>query len=1090
MNHFHKSIIMLLGFLAPFIVRSQQTNSQNYIISKIYKQAGANENDVSQVVTQVRYIDGLGRPLQNVGVKQSPTGNDLVQPVEYDNIGRKAKDYLPYVAAGNGAYHANAPTAVGNWYTTNSAGLQKFAATDLDRPFTETYFEQSLNRPTGGRAPGNRSASSSTQYSANTANEVKRYDYNVGANTIAQNGTYGAGTLTKVQDTDEQGVVTSQYLDKAGQMVCKHDPATGYTYYVFDNLGLLRGVLQPKFQDDANFGHYAFLYDYDSRNRIVRKQTPGAGAVEIVYDKFDRPALSRDANQLARNMWGFTKYDSLNRPIATGEIASTDTRVQWVTTVNAIANHHETRNNAVTAGYSLNQTAPTGANEVNLLTITFYDDYAFSKPAGWAFAATYYPGFNGKVKGQRTGGRVRMLPGNGAVGGWLSTVTYYDAEYRPIQFLRQLHDLGATAYERVSIKYKFDLATVVEEQKTEQVLSVAVTHTHLATYSYDHADRMLSVKEKIITGTKTKEVYTVAHRYNDLGQLQSKWLHSYNTGTKYRRRIDYTNNIRGWQTDAKTVYKPAGVEVRFYATHVSYRNSANYSNGSVDSLAWRGKDEIAFSAGLKFTYDGASRLAGSTGIFGNTNIESGITYDKNGNITTLARSGVAVDNLTYTYLGNRLSAVGDASGNNTGVKSGNSNYLYDADGNMLTDGNRGATLTYNYLNLPKTVTVGANPAFTYDYDASGAKHKYVNTTDAFTAKYAGIVEYDGTNVFKRGATSEGQVILTPDSLTFNYYIKDYLGNVRIVFNEKGEILQNTEYYPFGLAIPKDTPTQTPAARNLVNRYLYNEKELQVGSGYLDYGARMYMPELGRWNAVDPLSEVSSRWSPYAYGNNNPFRFIDPDGMLSVHVNEEGTVLGNYNDGDQGVYLHEGAKSSRDYKKDYDKKTNTSANGEKLGELGSGINVDKIYSNILEENSSEAEGMGLVEYYNKVKNGAEWDYKNRANTIFGLVNRLGDNTKFVFEGNKMEAQDIGNHHYGVLGRAAGFNERLLLEQAGVAQIRGGTSMAEWQNYKWITVPGSAVSMPSLVPLPPYGDDPRDQRFIKNGFNYFNRHNRER
>jgi hypothetical protein len=409
MKHLSKYMIMLLAFLVPLIVRSQQTDSQNYIISKIYKQAGANENDVSQVVTEVRLIDGLGRPLQNVGVKQSPTGNDLVQSIEYDNMGRKAKDYLPYVAVGNGAYQANGLTAVAGWYTANSAALQKLTANDLDRPYTEMYFEQVLNRALGARAPGSRSANSSIQYSVNAANEVKRYDYNSGVNTIAQNGTYGAGTLIKTQDTDEQGIVTSQYMDKSGQMVCKYEPTTGYTYYVFDNSGLLRGVLQPKFQDDANFGYYAFLYDYDSRNRVVRKQIPGAGAVEIVYDKFDRPALSRDANQLLRNVWGFTKYDSLNRPIATGEIASTDTRAQWVTTVNAIVTHHETRNNAVTAGYSLNQIAPSGAIENNLLTITFYDDYAFLKPAGWAFVPTYYPGFNGKVKGQQTGGRVRML---------------------------------------------------------------------------------------------------------------------------------------------------------------------------------------------------------------------------------------------------------------------------------------------------------------------------------------------------------------------------------------------------------------------------------------------------------------------------------------------------------------------------------------------------------------------------------------------------------------------------------------------------------------------------------------------------------
>ncbi len=108
-----------------------------------------------------------------------------------------------------------------------------------------------------------------------------------------------------------------------------------------------------------------------------------------------------------------------------------------------------------------------------------------------------------------------------------------------------------------------------------------------------------------------------------------------------------------------------------------------------------------------------------------------------------------------------------------------------------------------------------------------------------------------------------------------------------------DILNRNDYYPFGMNHLNPLTEDALFGKSSYKNYKYNGKELQE-TGMYDYGARIYMPDIGRWIVVDPLAEKMPEWSPYSYSFNNPIRYIDPSNRMPVppddHFNQYGKFL--------------------------------------------------------------------------------------------------------------------------------------------------------------------------------------------------------
>ncbi|SHM74158.1 RHS repeat-associated core domain-containing protein, partial [Chryseobacterium polytrichastri] len=205
------------------------------------------------------------------------------------------------------------------------------------------------------------------------------------------------------------------------------------------------------------------------------------------------------------------------------------------------------------------------------------------------------------------------------------------------------------------------------------------------------------------------------------------------------------------------------------------------------------------------------------------------------------------------------------------------NYLYRADGAKVrktysSGGGRGQSITNKYTDYLD--------GFQYNFSETVAPCPWCRTSVAYEAEAfrdPGLFDpIPGTLDWQLDfvPTSEGFYSFTENRYIYQY--RDHLGNARVNFakNAAGalEVTDTNNYYAFGMNHIGGMKSLLGGYQN----YKYNGKELQE-SGMYDYGARMYMPDLGRWGVVDNKAEKYFSMSSYTYAGNNPIAFMDPDG---------------------------------------------------------------------------------------------------------------------------------------------------------------------------------------------------------------------
>jgi len=290
-----------------------------------------------------------------------------------------------------------------------------------------------------------------------------------------------------------------------------------------------------------------------------------------------------------------------------------------------------------------------------------------------------------------------------------------------------------------------------------------------------------------------------------------------------------------------------------------------------------------------------------------TSVATNVTVADNGNAPvsvslyadrTFARTNVTVLNGDNAFIAIAQDGYNRKDTNSVTVNlPATVNYIYDANGNLTSDGTRGFDYDDENQLTRITVTNSWKSEFTYD----GRMRRRIRKEFTWSGSWAQTAEvryiYDGMLVIQerdannlptvtytrgrdlsgslQGAGGIGGLLARTDAASGQSacYHSDGNGNVTAMNNAQQVIAAKYIYDPFGNILSKSGPLAD------ANTYRFSSQEYHQNSGLVLYLYRAYDPNLQRFVNRDPIQERGGM-NLFGFVGNSPIDYIDPFGLMT------------------------------------------------------------------------------------------------------------------------------------------------------------------------------------------------------------------